>query len=382
MKKNNLVILSLFIFISVSVMKFGNTAYSVQGNTPSSNEPAGQESSASTAAKESTPAVVAVAKTPEVKNLPQDPPIKKEEPGLFPLGLYQLTNHPNFSNYAFLVNKQDRMLTVYEGTGTTIKSIAQFPADIGKSGGNKTRRNDFKTPEGIYFLESKLTSPAIDFNLYGSLAFTTSYPNIFDKYENKTGSGIWLHAIPDTVPLTRGSKGCVVVRDEVIKKLSQFVKLEQTPILIFDEVKFVKEEEHKKHQQELNSFLADWKESWEKGTVDKYMTHYDPAFRGQKMNYDQWKTFKESLKKKYEYVKIEILNPSILENRNQVVIKALQKYTSDQHTDYGQKTLFAHKTKEGIKIIREDWAPLKEEVLTSGTTLSSETVKNSGLSAN
>ncbi|MGE5085134.1 MAG: L,D-transpeptidase family protein, partial [Bacillota bacterium] len=122
---------------------------------------------------------------------------------LLPAPLLQISETEAFSKFVFLVDKEQRKLTVFERDGEKIKKVEEYPADIGKNGGNKTKRDDARTPEGIYFLEKRLSQPDIPFNLYGALAFTTNYPNLFDRRQNKTGSGIWLHAIPDTVALTR-----------------------------------------------------------------------------------------------------------------------------------------------------------------------------------
>ena len=67
-----------------------------------------------------------------------------------------------------------------------------FKIAIGKIRGNKEKRGDNKTPEGIY-----LSQPHITKNLYrgkyGDLAIPINYPNPYDLHMKKTGYGIWLH---------------------------------------------------------------------------------------------------------------------------------------------------------------------------------------------
>lgn len=303
------------------------------------------------------------------------PASSQNENKQLPDGLYQLSQNPTLGNFAFLVDKGSRKLSVYEAKAEGLVEVATYPTDMGKRDGPKTKANDFKTPEGIYFLESKLTQPEIPFDLYGSLAFTTNYPNVFDRRENKTGNGIWLHAIPDTIPLTRGSRGCVVVRNEVIQKLESFVRLSQTPILIFDKVNYISPTDHLKKRDELAQFLESWRSTWQAQDIDKYMDHYDTSFVAQKMNWNRWKAFKSSLKDKYKYVKVEVENPSLFENNKQIIIRLIQKYESDGHRDYGQKTIYAKRTEQGIKIIREDWAPLPANLITSDGSTSSASTK-------
>lgn len=285
-----------------------------------------------------------------------------------PAPLLQISETEAFSKYVFLVDKNQRKLSVFERFGEKIRKVEEYPADIGKNGGNKTKRDDHKTPEGIYFLEQKLSQPKIPFNLYGELAFTTNYPNLFDQRERKTGSGIWLHAIPDSVPLTRGSRGCVVVRNDVIKKLADYIKLRETPILIFDEVNYLSKDEHEKRRLSLNSFVENWRKAWENNDLEKYMSFYDRDFKAPGFNFQTWKNHKANLKNKYQYTKIHLSQPYIVQHNDQLLVKTLQRYESDQHIDYGVKTIYALKNGDGYKIIREEWTPFSEKEVTAAIT--------------
>lgn len=281
---------------------------------------------------------------------------------LLPSDLLQISSTEAFSKYVFLVDKSARNLAVYERKGETIEKILDVPSDIGKNSGNKLKRDDARTPEGIYFFEKYLDQPSIPFNLYGEMAFTTDYPNIFDRRESKTGSGIWLHAIPDSVPLTRGSRGCVVVRNEIIKKLKAFIKLKETPILIFDKVNYVAKDEHDKRRTALNEFMEGWRKAWESQDIDKYMTYYDSGFKAPGFNFESWKNHKTNLKNKYKYIKVQLSQPFLLLHKDQLIVKTFQKYESDNHADYGVKTIYAVNTDKGYRIIREEWTPVRENL--------------------
>lgn len=285
-----------------------------------------------------------------------------QPPELFPADLLSISETDAFSKFVFVVDKSLRTLSLFERDGTQIKKIKEWTTDIGKNDGNKTRENDHKTPEGIYFLEKKLTQPEIPFSLYGELAFTTNYPNFFDKLEGKTGHGIWLHAVPDSVPLTRGSRGCVVVRNEVIRELQEYIKLGETPILIFDQIEYITAEEHNRRRLEIAHYLEEWRQSWESMNIEKYMEYYDVSFKAPGFNYKGWQKHKENLKKNYEYIKVQIFQPYILVNNNQLIVKALQKYESNKHTDYGIKTIYATKKNGHYKIVREEWIPASDRL--------------------
>lgn len=280
---------------------------------------------------------------------------------LFPSGLISLSTESRFSPFTFVVDKAKRTLSVYEWQNNQPKLVSEFPTDIGKKTGDKTKQNDHRTPIGIYFLQKEMTQPEIPFETYGSLAFTMDYPNIFDQRDEKTGYGIWLHAVPDSVPLTRGSRGCVVVRNDVIKGLKKFIKLEQTPVLIFDNVNYLKSEEYQTQRTQFLTEFENWRKAWETQDVDTYIKYYADSFKNDQMNYNQWYKHKKKLKALYSYIKVNLSEPTILQNKDMVVIRTIQRYESNLHKDYGEKTIHAKFSKDnGFQIIREAWKPLQD----------------------
>lgn len=292
---------------------------------------------------------------------PETPP-SGDSAAIYPEGLISIPEDEHFSKYIFVVGKKERTLWVYERQGEKLKVVEKFETDIGKNHGEKTKANDYKTPTGIYFLQKNMTQPEIPFNLYGSQAFTTDYPNIFDQREAKTGSGIWLHAVPDTTLLTRGSRGCVVVRNDVIKKLAPYVKLKQTPLVIYNEVNFLTFEQHLAVKKKYLEFFEKWRSSWESQDIDSYIRFYDKTFQNDKMNFNRWYKHKKRMRALYSDIKVKLSVPLIISNKDQVVMRTLQNYKSNLHEDSGEKTLHCQASPQdgvyGFKIVREDWADL------------------------
>ena len=274
---------------------------------------------------------------------------------LFPMGLVSLGDD---TKNLIAVDKSRRILRVYEFNNGHPHQVMEFPSDIGKKEGPKEKANDSRTPTGIYFLMQKMTQPEIPFSVYGSLAFSTDYPNIFDQRDAKGGSGIWLHAVPDTVPLTRGSRGCVVVRNKVIQELGEVIRLKETPLVIFDKIEEVSPEKFDAEKNKYLAFFEEWRHAWETQDVDTYIKFYDPSFRNSEMNFKQWYRHKKRVKNFAKKIEVKLSTPLILHNNNQIVIRTLQEYRSDVHQDYGIKTIHARWSPEsGFKIIREDWEP-------------------------
>lgn len=294
------------------------------------------------------------------------------KPSLFPADLLQISSTHAFSKYVFLVDKKERKLLVFERDGETIRQLEDIPADIGKNDGNKEKANDHRTPEGIYFFENKKAPPEIPFSTYGKMAFTTDYPNAFDRLQKKTGSGIWLHSIPESVPLTRGSRGCVVIRNDALTKMEEYIQLRQTPIIIYDKIEYVSQDEHVRRRKEIAEWIESWRTAWESHDTDKYLSFYDRDFKAPGFpSYKAWDAHKHRVATLSKDVKISLNQPYLLLHKDQLIVKMLQKYQSDVHVDYGVKTIHALKTASGYKIIREEWTKANESGETAALNMPS-----------
>jgi murein L,D-transpeptidase YafK len=280
-----------------------------------------------------------------------------------PLEVLAISTDPRLSPNVIVADKTKRKLSVFDRasleTGTPRQ---QFDIDIGKNEGPKTKRDDKKTPEGIYLLEKKRTPPEIPFDLYGSMAFTTNYPNFFDKFENKTGSGIWLHSVPDTVPLNRGSKGCVVLRNDAIKKVEDYISLNKTFMLINDQINWLTPAEHAKEKEFAMSWMEQWKTQWQTQDLDSYIKNYSEEFSAPNFNKKTWFAHKQKLKGMYKYVKVQLSEPQIFRLKNQYIFQFIQDYESDGHKDTGLKTLYVFKEGAHLKIQREEWTEMRQSL--------------------
>ncbi len=278
----------------------------------------------------------------------------------FPIQIINLSSDERIATNALLADKAKRQLSLMDAESLSKGTVkVNYNIDIGKNSGEKKKRDDRRTPEGIYILQQKKKAPEIPFDTYGSMAFTTNYPNYFDKYENKTGSGIWLHSVPDEVPLTRGSRGCVILRNDDIKKIESSILLNKTFLVIDSEVNWVSKAEYEKEKTYAMNWFDQWRSSWEKQDLKSYIDNYSDRFSSPPFNKTKWLKHKQKLKDRYSYVKVSVSEPNILQTRKQYIVQFVQSYESDQHKDVGIKTLYLLKEGNTLKIQREDWAVLK-----------------------
>ncbi len=278
----------------------------------------------------------------------------------YPKQILNLSSDVRIATNALLADKSKRQLSLIDSESLAKGGAKElYIIDIGKNSGDKKRRDDRKTPEGIYRLLERKTPPEIPFDTYGSVAFTTNYPNYFDKYENKTGGGIWLHSVPDKIPLTRGSRGCVVLRNADIKKIESSILLDKTFLIIDSQINWVSSEEHTKAKSIALNWFDQWRTQWQTQDLENYIKNYSDEFSAPPYNKKTWLAHKQKLKERYSYVKVNAFEPNIIQLKDQYVIQFVQDYESDGHKDIGVKTLYVLKQGNSLKIKREEWAELK-----------------------
>lgn len=296
---------------------------------------------------------------------------------MVPKGLWFLGNGKYYPNSAVIVDKTRRKLSLW-GTeeDSKLTKIKEYISDQGKNDGDKQFLGDKKTPEGVYFFQEMLQGKKLPFELYGVRAFTTDYPNLFDKRKRKTGSGIWLHAIPDSESLERGSRGCVVIRNKSIIDLSGDIKLKQTPFMVFSEVEYISYSEHQEEIKRLSTFLKSWVKAWQTKNIDTYLSYYSEHFYANKMNFKQWSWHKKNLNENYNRIKIQLSDPVVFEVDGEIIVRTLQHYQSDKLEDYGEKFLYVKREADGFKILSEQWFKLPQKTVLAEIS-SSQLLSNS-----
>ncbi len=296
-----------------------------------------------------------------------DPVAQVPPSGLLPSPLLSLSSQNGvFSQYAFLVDKKLRTLTVWQNVDGKLKLVSASPADIGQKDGDKLVEGDKRTPEGVYFFQTTMDGKKLNYDNYGNRIFTLDYPNYFDRLEKKTGTGIWFHAIPDHKSLLRGSRGCVVVRNAVIDHLSQYIELKRTPMVIVDHVEYVDEKQWDTLRKTYFEWLETWRKSWMGKDLEAYLAYYSDRFRANGMNKSRWRKYKQRLAEQYKFIDVTLKDIQIYQQGPKVVFRFLQNYKSDVKEDFGSKILYVLRNGEGRhEIIGESWEPLNETSLTS-----------------
>lgn len=287
-----------------------------------------------------------------------------------PSVIYQLDS--KFSHHVIVVEKSTHRLFLYRNDNQMPKLVKTYKIATGKRTGNKNIQGDKKTPEGIYQFgifhsAEELIEKYGDAGLiYGAGAFTLNYPNIIDRRNNKTGGGIWLHSTDDDKRVNKGldSRGCVVAVDADLKDISQYIDLENTSIVITQNLSFLKESTWIKNREEIMNTVVNWAQSWKNKEFGNYINQYSKKefIHPYKGSYGPFKTYKKAIFSRKEQPQISFKHISILNFNSYAVVTMEQDYRSELVKDVGKKTLYLKINSDyEWKIISEQWSKIDDD---------------------
>ncbi|EAH6890683.1 L,D-transpeptidase family protein [Campylobacter jejuni] len=256
-----------------------------------------------------------------------------------------------------LTNKTDKILRVYSYEDGKIRKDFEQKEIITGLMGDKKIEGDLKTPVGFYELGRKF-NPGDPY--YGPFAFATTYPNLLDKVQGKTGGGIWIHGYPlDGSRLNEfKTRGCIALFNNNLEKFAQVVQ---------DKKVFVMTEEKEKiraKKDQIASLLADlftWKLAWTNSDTNTYLSFYDEQEfkRFDKMKFEQFASMKKSIFSRKEDKKIKFSDINIspypnLENETMYRISFYEDYYTKNYQFRGDKILYVKIDSKGkMKILAE-----------------------------
>ncbi len=265
---------------------------------------------------------------------------------------------------AVVVEKSSQRLVVLKEKEGNIEQIFSSGCITGKRQGDKLKEGDQRTPNGIYFpitfISSKDLSP-----IYGNGAFPLNYPNIIDRLLlHKTGKGIWLHATNDDNRPPFSSNGCVVVKNKTFNQLKNLIHLKATPVIIVDRFNYITADDFVKTRNSLLEFLFNWKDAWEhatkNGDVKKYLSFYSKNMVSPYGDFKHFAKHKIAVSTYKKYIDISIKNIYILKDGrilsfgNIYSIAFDMKYRSNNYNWKGKKILYIIKEGKKWKILAEE----------------------------
>ncbi len=257
-------------------------------------------------------------------------------------------------NSVLVCNKNEKQITLYKKDNKQFIKNFTSSVFIGEKSGDKQKEGDLKTPIGVYKLTARLTK--VD-SFYGPLALVTSYPNIYDKVQKKSGSGIWIHGLPYNQKRDDFTKGCVALDNKKLKTLNSKINYKKS-IILLSEKKL-----RDTTTDDISSILSQvytWKDAWQKSDIKTYLSFYDKTFKKTNgMNLDKFSQYKTRIFKRSKDKSIYFKNINIspyANNEDKALFKIVidEDYKAKYYKFKGKKELYLELKKNGkISIIAE-----------------------------
>lgn len=180
--------------------------------------------------------------------------------------------------------------------GDRIVKVDQRYMSIGRNGAGKERAWDRRTPLGVYFITESLDTSKLH-DKYGVAAYPLDYPNAWDRFNERTGDGIWLHGVdhknPERPP--RDTDGCLALPNEEILKLAARLEPLVTPVIVTRNMQWAGPSEVDALRHEFRQALERWRGSLERGDVFDYLSQYAEDFRYRDMDRTAWSAFRQNV---------------------------------------------------------------------------------------
>ncbi len=258
-----------------------------------------------------------------------------------------------------LVDKSSQTLHVYRKRDHQLSRVETFACSTGQNDGNKRHQGDRKTPEGIYLFTELKTGEQLP-DIYGKMAYPMDYPNPFDRMKGRAGSGIWLHSTDEPIRslLPQQTRGCVVVNDRDIDKLSCRLRLFDTPIIVYDQLEMVSASKQQELRKQVEGFLSKWRQNWEAQNLRQYIQLYSRSFVNGRMDLRGWRKYKRSIFSMTDRISLRLELHHVLRHKDYLVVTFRQRYRADHYQDEGIKRLFLVWEGNQLRILSEEWRSL------------------------
>ncbi|RAX55375.1 peptidase [Helicobacter sp. 16-1353] len=232
--------------------------------------------------------------------------------------------------YIFIASKKNASLQLFEVDSNKLSQLSKANAIFGENQGDKKIQGDLATPIGVYDLNKRLSG--LD-QYYGPLAFSTSYPNLYDRLNNKTGYGIWIHGLPLNGDRSeKSTRGCIVVENNILEQYDKTINFKDSILITsIDNLAEVP----KSAIVDILQSLFIWRDAWINNDLDLYLSFYDDSFtRFDRMKIDAFKDYKRRIfgkeeRKTIEFSEINIAPYPNMENQNMFRITFFEDYKAD-----------------------------------------------------
>jgi murein L,D-transpeptidase YafK len=261
-------------------------------------------------------------------------------------------------SHVLLVDTTRSRLFVYANDlGGRPRYVGDFYISLGRNDGQKSDEGDQKTPLGVYKIIDKRAGLP---DFYGPNAYPIDYPNDLDRMEGRraTASGCTARPRRPTAAAPRATDGCIVLTNDDLAKVSKYVDVAHTPVVIVDKLEWRDPERWEATRDEFLASFARWKADWESRDVERYFAHYAKDFRADRA-LASWKAQKRKVNAGKTWIKVGVNEMSLFAYPG-----AKDMIVVDYEQDYRSNNLSNRTTKRQYWVRRDgSWRILHEAVV-------------------
>ncbi len=252
--------------------------------------------------------------------------------------------------HAIVIDLEKSRLFVFDNFNGFPKQVADYYVSMGRGGAKKEKEGDLKTPLGVYFVQSYIPDNKLA-DKYGAGAYPINYPNAWDSFNGRTGSGIWLHGTRSGTynrsPLA--SEGCVVLPNNDLIEVGSYISLGQTPVLIGEKIEWLSTDQWQQQKLQTRARFNKWIDDWQSMNTENYLSHYSEKFSNGKKDFNHWAAHKRRIAQYKKHIKVDVEDVSLLMHPNEDVMVATfhQNYQSDNFISQSWKRQYWHKEEDG-----------------------------------
>ena len=269
---------------------------------------------------------------------------------LYPAYLIEI---PDSIENVFIADIENAKLIQYSVVKNRLIKNQEYYMSIGAKGSDKQSQGDKKTPLGVYFITKKLDASKLPLK-YGAAAYPLDYPNAWDRYNHKTGYGIWLHGTDPSI-LRRpalDTDGCLALLNNEILSLSNTILPMETPVIITKKIHWKSINEINQIRIELHEVLNAWKLSFEGTEKERFISFYGSNISLSSI--DEYSIIHDSSNVD-KFIDIEDLTIIRDPLKSDIVLtRFTQKVSYNDISSAEKKRLYWQKQKDGWKIIATD----------------------------
>ena len=258
-------------------------------------------------------------------------------------------------SHALLIDTSRSRLFVYANDLGRPRYVTDFYISLGRNGVDKAREGDQKTPIGVYnILAMKDKLP----DFYGPGAYPLSYPNDWDRINGRNGHGIWVHGTPSETYARApwATDGCVVLTNEDLARLSKYVDVSRTPVVIGQAVEWREPGQWEAGREGFLAAFDKWKRDWESLDSNRYLSHYSRNFRSEIRDFATWSARKRQVNVGKTWIKVGVSEVSLFEypgSRDLMMISFEQDYRSNNMSKRTSKRQFWSREAGQWRIVHE-----------------------------